>query len=91
MAKKGKKENNKTQNNSNIKNANNHDQMKTIEENEDDKIKRILGFDDFATSKNKSHTHSDESGVFLGYKVKSKFRQYVNRRCGFNKPLGRDK
>lgn len=70
---------------------NNLESKANIEENENDKIKRILGFNDFSTTKNKSHTHSDLSGAFNGAKLKSRFRQYVNRRCGFNKPLGKDK
>jgi len=37
--------------------------------------------------KNKSHMETDVSGVFKGSKVKRKYRQYMNRRGGFNRSL----
>lgn len=55
------------------------------------KLLKYFGFNEFNTSKNKDHRHSDLSGVFLGSKVKSKFRQYMNRKGGFNKTLDHDK
>lgn len=37
--------------------------------------------------KNKSHVESDLSAVFKGTNERRKYRQYMNRRGGFNRPL----
>ena len=48
-------------------------------------LKKLFNFTDFSSSKNKSHVDSDLSGVFKGKNVKRVYRQYMNRRGGFNK------
>lgn len=50
-------------------------------------IKDKLGFEDFASTKHKSHKESDLSFVFFDTKNKIKCRQYMNRRSGYNKLL----
>jgi U4/U6.U5 tri-snRNP-associated protein 3 len=55
---------------------------------DDDKLlEMFIGVNDFNTTKNKSHVDSDLSGVFKGSKVKRKYRQYMNRKGGFNRTL----
>lgn len=44
-----------------------------------------MGFGAFDSSKGKDHTASDLSGV--NKKTKRKYRQYMNRKGGFNRPL----
>lgn len=62
-------------------------QVEEIDNTDEAQLARIFGISDFTTSKNKSHIDSDVFGVFKGSKVKSKFRQYMNRKGGFNKVL----
>ena len=53
--------------------------------NDDELLLKLFNFSDFSSSKNKSHVDSDLSGVFKGKQVKRVYRQYMNRRGGFNK------
>ena len=46
---------------------------------EDEKIFKLLGFKNFSSSKNKSHTDSDLSGAFFGKYVKRIYSQYMNK------------
>ena len=55
---------------------------------EEDELLKLMGFNSFTTTKNKNHTSTDISGVYKGSKVKSKIRQYINRKGAFNKFLG---
>lgn len=48
-------------------------------------LQKLMGFEDFSSSKNKDHTSSSVYGV--NKKTKRKFRQYMNRKGGFNRPL----
>ena len=49
------------------------------EETEEDKmIKNIMGFNQFGSSKNKSHKDSDMSGAFLGRKAKRIYQRFMN-------------
>lgn len=50
-------------------------------------MERTMGFRDFETSKLKDHTESAVEGVFKYSKMKRKYRQYLNRRGGYNKKL----
>jgi U4/U6.U5 tri-snRNP-associated protein 3 len=47
----------------------------------------MFGFGDFETSKNREHI--DESAVSKEFRNKRTYRQYMNRRGGFNRPLDR--
>lgn len=58
---------------------------------EDILIEKLFGINAFQSSKNKTHKDSDLFGIFKGSKVKLKCRQYMNRKGGFNKLLGKDK
>ena len=46
---------------------------------------KIMGFAGFKTTKNKKVEGNDVSGVHL--QSKRKYRQYMNRKGGFNRPL----
>lgn len=48
-------------------------------------LMRSMGFGQFASTKNKDHLDSDAYGV--NKKSKRKYRQYMNRKGGFNRPL----
>ncbi|SBS94486.1 conserved protein, unknown function [Plasmodium ovale curtisi] len=48
-------------------------------------LKKIMGISEFATSENKCHNQTDMSGI--NRRTKRKYRQYMNRRGGFNRPL----
>ncbi|KAH0480226.1 MAG: hypothetical protein KVP17_000904 [Porospora cf. gigantea B] len=48
-------------------------------------VAAVMGFEDFDTTKNKDHSASDLSGV--NRKSKRKYRQFMNRQGGFNRPL----
>lgn len=61
--------------------------IKVIQTEEEIRLKELIGFNCFLSTKNKSHVDTDVSGVFLGKKVKTKCSQYMNRRFGFNRPL----
>lgn len=61
---------------------------------EEEMMKQLIGVSNFDTSKviqpiikNKSHVDSDLSAVFKGANEKRRYRQYMNRRGGFNRPL----
>jgi U4/U6.U5 tri-snRNP-associated protein 3 len=53
--------------------------------NEDAMMQQMLGFSNFDTSKGKDHATSDE--WMIKRRSKRKYRQYMNRRGGFNRPL----
>jgi U4/U6.U5 tri-snRNP-associated protein 3 len=53
--------------------------------NEDAAMQQMLGFSNFDTSKGKDHATSDE--WMIKRRSKRKYRQYMNRRGGFNRPL----
>jgi U4/U6.U5 tri-snRNP-associated protein 3 len=48
-------------------------------------MRQLMGFDTFDTTKGKHVEGTDASGVKK--KKKAKFRQYMNREKGFNRPL----
>ncbi|KAH8583578.1 apicomplexan conserved motif [Cryptosporidium sp. chipmunk genotype I] len=52
---------------------------------ESEVIKEMFGIDRFETSKNKNHSTSSLS--YFNIKSKRKYRQYMNRPGGFNRPL----
>lgn len=52
---------------------------------EEQMLQKLMGFEGFSTSKGKDHTASSMYGV--NKKTKRKFRQYMNRKGGFNRPL----
>lgn len=52
---------------------------------ESELIKEMFGIEKFETSKNKSHSASSLSG--FNAKSRRKYRQYMNRSGGFNRPL----
>lgn len=52
---------------------------------EEQQLQRLMGISQFDTTKNKDHAASDLSGT--NKKTKRKYRQYMNRRGGFNRPL----
>lgn len=52
---------------------------------EEQLMQKLMGIEGFASSKGRDHTASSMSGV--NKKTKRKFRQYMNRKGGFNRPL----
>ncbi|KAF8819215.1 hypothetical protein IE077_000155 [Cardiosporidium cionae] len=52
---------------------------------EEQLLRKLLGFAEFDSSKGKYHGSSDLSGV--NRKTKRRYRQYMNRKGGFNRPL----
>lgn len=62
-----------------------HNSNNTSSVSESELIKEIFGIDKFETSKYKSHSTSSLSG--FNAKSKRKYRQYMNRSGGFNRPL----
>lgn len=57
------------------------------EEQELELMHRTMGFKGFDTSKLKDHNDSSVEGVFKYSKMRRKYRQYLNRRGGYNKEL----
>jgi len=58
-----------------------------IEEDIPEGMEAILGFTEFGTTKGKDHSKTSVEGVFKNKKNALHYRQYMNRRGGFNKPL----
>merc|ERR1712151_913387 len=52
---------------------------------EDQMLVKMMGFSAFDSTKNKDHSGSDLSDVKRA--TKRQYRQYMNRRGGFNRPL----
>ncbi|ORM41207.1 U4/U6.U5 small nuclear ribonucleoprotein 27 kDa protein [Babesia sp. Xinjiang] len=52
---------------------------------EESLLLKSMGFTEFSTTKNKQHLDTDVSGV--AQRSKRQYRQYMNRRGGFNRPL----
>ncbi|CAE8652760.1 unnamed protein product, partial [Polarella glacialis] len=52
---------------------------------EDQMLSKMMGFSAFDSSKSKDHSSSDLSDVKRA--TKRQYRQYMNRRGGFNRPL----
>jgi len=50
-------------------------------------MKNIMGFSKFGSSKNKNHTDSSVEGVLKNSSTQRTYRQYMNRRGGFNRNL----
>ena len=48
---------------------------------------QLMGFSGFDTSKGKAHTDGSVKAHGSSIQVKRKYRQYMNRRGGFNRPL----
>lgn len=48
-------------------------------------MREMMGISSFDTTKNRAHTDEDISGVRR--RTKRKYRQYMNRKGGFNRPL----
>ena len=46
-----------------------------------------MGFSSFTTSKNEDHTNSACEGVRKNTQIRRQYRQYMNRRGGFNRKL----
>ncbi|ORY95737.1 hypothetical protein BCR43DRAFT_415044, partial [Syncephalastrum racemosum] len=55
------------------------------EDDEETKMMKLMGFGGFDTTKNKHVDGADLSGANV--KKPIKYRQYMNRRGGFNRPL----
>ncbi|KNG78752.1 hypothetical protein PFMG_04918, partial [Plasmodium falciparum IGH-CR14] len=62
-----------------------NDNILNEELSEGEMIKRIMGISEFSTTYNKCHKSTDISGI--NKRTKRKYRQYMNRRGGFNRPL----
>ena len=60
---------------------------KSKENSEENELKQFFGFIEFETTKEKSHVDSDLSAVFKSKSGKHKYRQFMNRRGGFNRVL----
>eukprot|EP00743_Colponemidia_sp_Colp-15_P004320 GILK01004660.1.p2 GENE.GILK01004660.1~~GILK01004660.1.p2 ORF type:complete len:184 (+),score=10.01 GILK01004660.1:23-553(+) len=56
-----------------------------VEADEEALMAKMLGFATFDSTKGKDHTETDAS--YINKKKKRIYRQYMNRRGGFNKPL----
>lgn len=52
---------------------------------EEQLMQKLMGFDGFSSSKGKEHTSTDVSGV--SKRSRRRYRQYMNRKGGFNRPL----
>lgn len=50
-------------------------------------MKKMLGFSSFGSSKNKNHTASACEAIFKNSKARREYRQYMNRRGGFDRKL----
>ena len=53
--------------------------------NEEVEMMKLMGFTTFDTTKNKQVTGNANGAVHVA--VKRKYRQYMNRKGGFNRPL----
>ena len=53
--------------------------------NEEIEMMKIMGFANFDTSKNKKVKGNDSGDIHVS--LKRKYRQYMNRKGGFNRPL----
>ena len=53
--------------------------------NEEIEMMKIMGFAGFNTSKNKKMAGNDHGEIHVS--VKRRYRQYMNRKGGFNRPL----
>ncbi|KAG1138037.1 hypothetical protein G6F38_010856 [Rhizopus arrhizus] len=68
-----------------------HEEMEEVEgeedgeEDEETKMMKLMGFGGFDTTKNKKVPGADVSGAKIRKAIK--YRQYMNRRGGFNRPL----
>ena len=77
--KESNKKNNKLNNNKKKKKKKKIKKPELEEETEEDKIiKETMGFNKFASTKNKSHKDSDMSAVFLGRKAKRIYQRFMN-------------
>ncbi|EGG00411.1 uncharacterized protein MELLADRAFT_93251 [Melampsora larici-populina 98AG31] len=56
------------------------------EEDEEAKMARLMGFSSLSTTKGKHVNGNSEAGTVDVVKVRT-WRQYMNRRGGFNRPL----
>jgi len=73
------------------KNINNDEAKETIHLSEEDQMKALLGFGGFDTTKGKQ-VDDNVKGAASGAvrkDTKREYRQYMNRRGGFNRPLER--
>lgn len=50
-------------------------------------MKALFGFGDFDTSKFKDHSATSVEAVHKSKSVQSQYRQYMNRKGGYNRPL----
>ncbi|CAA9986907.1 conserved protein, unknown function [Plasmodium knowlesi strain H] len=69
----------------NRKYSDSSDEDKEEDLSEGELLKRVMGISEFSTTDNKCHNETDLSGV--NRRTKRKYRQYMNRRGGFNRPL----
>ena len=53
----------------------------------DEQMKKMLGFSTFTSSKNKNHKNSSCEAIFKNSKERREYRQYMNRRGGFDRNL----
>ena len=65
--------------------ASDDDEDKDGDLTEEQLMQKLMGFGNFDTSKGKDHSKSDLGGV--NKRTKRKYRQYMNRKGGFNRPL----
>ncbi|ANQ06752.1 Uncharacterized protein PCOAH_00011250 [Plasmodium coatneyi] len=71
--------------NDNRKYSDSSDEDKEEDLSEGELLKKVMGISEFSTTDNKCHNETDLSGI--NRRTKRKYRQYMNRRGGFNRPL----
>ena len=50
-------------------------------------VKRMLGFTSFGSTKGKNHSKTSVEGIYKASVHHRKYRQYMNRKGGYNRPL----
>ena len=61
---------------------------KNNSQNEEDRLAmEILGFTSFSSTKNKNHSKTNVDGFYKASVHHRKYRQYMNRKGGYNRPL----
>ncbi|KAK6590221.1 hypothetical protein RS030_172675 [Cryptosporidium xiaoi] len=77
------------ENKKNFKEKKSDTEIHLSDESEADQIKKLFGIEDFDSSKNKDHSSSSRS--YANIRSRRKYRQYMNRPGGFNRPLSPSK
>ncbi|KAH8740705.1 hypothetical protein FG386_002667 [Cryptosporidium ryanae] len=81
--------NKNSENKTNLEEEKGNTEMCLGSESEADLIKKLFGIEDFDSSKNKDHSSSSKSCASI--RTRRKYRQYMNRPGGFNRPLSPSK